>query len=581
MRWSTMHIPTLRDDPADAGAPSHRLLLRAGYVRQLMAGHYSLLPLGQRVRLKVIGIIREEMNAIGAQEILMPVMHPAELWQISGRWQVMGEEMFRLRDRKGADLALGMTHEEVVATLATELDSYRQLPQMWYQIQTKLRDEPRPKAGLMRTREFTMKDSYSFDLGPAELDASFRAHHGAYQRIFERLGIPALPAEASNGTMGGSDSIEFVCPSPTGEDLIVHCPECGYAANIEKAASRLATVDDSSERTAFPPSPEPFATPGVRTIEHLAEQYQAPADRQVKTLVYFLDDVLTLVLMRGDHALNEQKLVDATGAVTIRPAQPEEIRDALGALPGSLGAVGVTDHPIIADEALRGRRGMYTGANADDTHLRGVDVDRDIDVGRWADLREVAAGEACVNCGHGLEVERGIEVGHIFKLGYKFSDAIGISVSGPDGKPVRPIMGCYGIGVERAMAAAIEVHHDDKGIVWPVAIAPFEVVVVIAQQDVAAVAEAGDRAYQALVDIGVEVIVDDRPVRAGVKFSDAELVGIPFRITVGKRGLASGSAELTDRASGSTVQVPVDDLAKHVREAVAQARASQRAGRPA
>jgi prolyl-tRNA synthetase len=572
MRWSTMHIPTLRDDPADAGAPSHRLLLRAGYIRQLMAGHYSLLPLGQRVRLKVIGIIREEMDRIGAQEFLMPVMHPAELWIKSGRWELMGDELFRLKDRKGADFVLGMTHEEIISTLATEMESYRELPQLWYQFQTKLRDEPRPKAGLMRTREFTMKDSYSFDLDAAGLDASFLAHRDAYVRIFERLGIPAVPADASSGAMGGSTSTEFICPSPSGEDLIVRCPECGYAANIEKATSRLAAVDDS-ERAGLPAAPEPFATPGVRTIEDLAVQYQAPADRQIKTLVYFLDGVLTLVLMRGDHALNEQKLMDATGATDLRPAQPEEIRDALGALPGSLGAVGSAsqDHPVIADEALRGRRGMFTGANTDDTHLRGVDVERDIAVGRWASLREVAPGDACVNCGHGLEVERGIEVGHIFKLGYKYSDALDIRVSGPDGKPVKPIMGCYGIGVERAMATAVEVHHDDKGIIWPVAIAPFEIVVVIAQQEDAAVAAAGEQVYQALLDSGAEVIVDDRKVRAGVKFSDAELTGIPFRVTVGKRGLAAGTAELTDRAAGSTVAIPLDEVAKHVREAVAGA----------
>jgi prolyl-tRNA synthetase len=536
-----------------------------------MAGHYSLLPLGQRVRLKVIAIIREEMNGIGAQEILMPVMHPAELWAKSGRWELMGEEMFRLKDRKGADLALGMTHEEIVSTLAAELESYRQLPQMWYQFQTKLRDEPRPKAGLMRTREFTMKDSYTFDLGPAELDVSFDAHRGAYARTFERLGIPAIQAQASNGTMGGSDSIEFVCPAPTGEDLIIHCPSCGYAANVEKATSRLVRLDDSSERTSLLAAPEPFATPGVRTIEDLATGHQAPAERQIKTLVYFLDDTLTLVLLRGDHALHEQKLVDATRAVSVRPAEPDEIRDALGALPGSLGAVGVTDYPVIADEALRGRRGMSTGANVDETHLRGVDVERDIAVGEWADLREVAAGELCVSCGHPLEAERGIEVGHIFKLGYKFSDTIGISVSGPDGKPVRPIMGCYGIGVERAMASVVEVHHDAKGITWPVAIAPFEVVVVIAQQDDVAVAEAGEKVYQSLLGAGVEVIVDDRPVRAGVKFSDSELVGIPFRVTVGKRGLASGSAELTDRATGSTVQVPLDEVPAQVRGALGSA----------
>jgi prolyl-tRNA synthetase len=569
MRWSTMHIPTLRDDPADAGAPSHRLLLRAGYIRQLMAGHYSLLPLGQRVRLKVIAIIREEMDRIGGQEILMPVMHPAELWQTSGRWDLMGEEMFRLKDRRGADLALGMTHEEVISSLAQELASYRELPQIWYQIQTKLRDEPRPKAGLMRTREFTMKDSYSFDLDRAGLDVSFLAHRDAYIRIFERLSIPAIPADASSGSMGGSDSTEFICPSPSGEDLFIRCPECGYAANIEKATSLLAAVDDSDERAVVLPAPEPFATPGVRTIEDLAIQYEAPADRQIKTLVYFLDGALTLALMRGDHALNEQKLIDATGTKAIRPAQPEEIRDALGALPGSLGAVGVTEHPIVADEALRGRRGMFTGANVDDTHLRGVDVERDIRIGRWADLREVAAGDACVNCGHGLEIERGIEVGHIFKLGYKYSDAMDIRVSGPDGKPVKPIMGCYGIGVERAMATIVEVHHDDKGIVWPVAVAPFQVVLVIAQQEDLAVAEAGLEAYQELLDAGIDVIVDDRLVRAGVKFSDAELVGIPFRVTIGKRGLAAGTVELTDRATASTDAVPLEDLLKHVREAIA------------
>src|ERR1700722_8232946 len=577
MRWSTMHIPTLRDDPADAGAPSHRLLLRAGFIRPLMAGHYSMLPLGQRVRLKVMAIIREEMDRIGAQEIVMPVMHPAELWQLSGRWELMGDEMFRLKDRRGADLALGMTHEEIVTNLATELESYRELPQMWYQIQTKLRDEPRPKAGLMRTREFTMKDSYSFDVGPDELDVSFRLHHDAYVRIFERLAIPAVPVEASSGTMGGSDSTEFICPSPSGEDLIVLCPECGYAANIEKATSRLAAVnDDFSERTVALPAPESFDTPGVRTIEDLAQRYQAPAERQVKTLVYYLDGVLTLVLLRGDHALNEQKLIDATGANAIRPALPDEIRDALGALPGSLGAVGVTDHPVIADEALRGRRGMYTGANADDPHLRGVDVERDISVGQWADLREVAAGDSCVNCGPGLEVERGIEGGHIFKLGSKYTETMQIRVSGPDGKPIRPVMGCYGIGVERAMATVVEVHYDAKGIIWPVAVAPFEVVVVVAQQDDAAVAEAGEEIYVALADAGVDVIVDDRPVRAGVKFSDAELVGIPFRVTIGKRGLAAGTAELTERESGTTVQLPLADLSPHVREAIAKSLAANR-----
>jgi prolyl-tRNA synthetase len=567
-----MHIPTLRDDPAEAGAPSHRLLLRAGYIRQLMAGHYSLLPLAVRVRLKVIGIIREEMNRIGAQEILMPIMHPAEAWQRSGRWELMGDEMFRLKDRKGTDLALGMTHEEIVSTLATELNSYRALPQMWYQFQTKLRDEPRPKAGLMRTREFTMKDSYSFDLDAAGLDKSFGAHHAAYTRAFARIGIPAIPVEASNGSMGGSGSTEFICPSDTGEDDIIYSPECGYAANIEAAVSALASLDPALDAAAALDAPQRFDTPGVRTIEDLATGYDAPADRQVKTLVYVLDGQVTLVLLRGDHALEEQKLIDATGAVAVRPAEAGEIFDELGAHPGSLGAVGVlADLPVIADQALKGRSGMTTGANTDDVHLRGVDVARDINVGQWADLRAAEEGEPCVRCGNPLTVIKGIEVGHIFKLGYKYSDAMQLSVLGPDGKPVKPVMGCYGIGVERAMAACIEVHHDGKGIVWPAAVAPFEAVVVVAQQNDAAVAEAGERAYQALLDAGVDVIIDDRPDRVGVKFSDAELVGIPFRITIGKRGLATGSAELTNRATYETVAVSLDDLAKHVREAVAEA----------
>jgi prolyl-tRNA synthetase len=575
VRWSTMHIPTLREDPAEAGAPSHRLLLRAGYIRQLMAGHYSLLPLAVRVRLKVIGIIREEMNRIGAQEILMPIMHPADPWLRSGRWELMGEAMFRLRDRKGADLALGMTHEEIVATLATELNSYRELPQMWYQFQTKLRDEARPKAGLMRTREFTMKDSYSFDLDAAGLDKSFELHFNAYTRAFGRLGIPAIPVEASNGTMGGSDSTEFVCPSESGEDDIIRCPNCGYAANVEKATAALAPVDPDLDAAVALPTPERFDTPGVRTIEDLATGYDAPADRQIKTLVYVLDGKLTLVLLRGDHALEEQKLIDASGAISVRPAVADEIVEVLGASPGSLGAVGVISLPVIADLALRGRSGMVTGANTDDVHLRGVDVARDINVGQWADLRAAEPGEPCIRCGHPLEVIKGIEVGHIFKLGYKFSDAMELSVSGPDGKPVRPIMGSYGIGVERAMAAIIEVHHDDRGIIWPAAVAPFEAVVVVAQQDDAAVAEMGEQIYRQLLEAGVDTIIDDRQVRAGVKFSDAELVGIPFRVTIGKRGLASGIAELTDRATGETVTVPLDDVAGRVRMTVAHAISGQ------
>ena len=573
MRWSQLHIPTLRDDPADADAASHRLLLRAGFVRQLMAGHYSMLPLGMRVRAKIIDLIRQEMNAIGAQEFLLPCMHPAEIWARSGRLGTV-DVMFRLKDRKGADLVLGFTHEEIFTTVAAELASYRELPQFWYQFQTKFRDEPRPKSGLLRVREFTMKDSYSFDLDEAGLDKSFDAHRGAYERIFARLGIPAFAAEASNGTMGGKDSLEFVCPSEAGEDLVARCPSCDYAANLERATATLPDVED--EAGPGPAAPARLDTPGVRTIEDLVTGYGLAADRQIKTLVHVINGQPTLVLLRGDHQLQEQKLIDALGTGDIRAAAPDEIQAALGALPGSLGAVGVTDLPVIADVALRGRRDMATGANTDDVHLTGVDIERDISVGQWADLREVAAGDQCINCGHGLEVERGIEVGHIFKLGSKYTEAMQIRVSGPDGKSIRPVMGCYGIGVERAMATVVEVHYDAKGIIWPVAVAPFEVVVVIAQQDDPAVAEAGEEAYVALADAGVDVIVDDRLVRAGVKFSDAELVGIPFRVTIGKRGLAAGTAELTERESGTTVQIPLADLASHVREAIAKSLVANR-----
>ena len=561
MRWSRLYVPTLREDPADADAVSHRLLLRAGYVRQLMAGHYTLLPLAVRVRAKIVDVIREEMSRIGAQEFSLPAMHPAEIWQKTGRWDVMGDEMFRLRDRKGADIALGMTHEEIFTTLALELRSYRDLPQMWYQFQTKFRDEPRPKSGLIRVREFTMKDAYSFDVDAAGLDTAFDAQHEAYRRIFDRLGIPAVAVQASSGSMGGSASVEFMCPSTAGEDLIVRCPSCGYAANVEKATSRIEPTTDE----AGPDAPEQFATPGVRTIADLADRFGAPADRQIKTLVYVLDDELTLVLMRGDHGLVEQKLLDATGARTARPAHADEIQEALGALPGSLGAVGVSGPKILADRALHGRRNMFTGANIDEVHLRGVDVARDITVSAWADLREVVAGEPCDVCGTALEVLRTIEVGHIFKLGYKYSEALDLTVLGADGTRVTPIMGSYGIGVERALAAVVETHHDDAGIVWPVSIAPFSVAVVVVGKDEETVA-AADRLYDELRGGGVDVLLDDRAERPGVKFKDVELIGIPYRVTVGSRGVKAGELELTHRATGETETVPLEAVATRVRE---------------
>ncbi|SEF86711.1 prolyl-tRNA synthetase [Thermomonospora echinospora] len=567
MRWSQLYAPTLRQDPADAEAASHRLLVRAGFVRQLMAGHYSLLPLAVRVRTKVIEVIREEMARIGAQEFVLPAMHPADLWRRSGRWEAMGEEMFRLADRRGADVALGMTHEEVIASVAAELGSYRQLPQLWYQFQTKFRDEPRPRSGLIRVREFTMKDSYSLDLDEAGLDRSFDLHHGAYRRIFERLGIPAIAVEASSGNMGGSDSVEFMCPSEAGEDLVVRCPAGDYAANVEKAVSRLAPVADGPG----PDEPERFDTPHARTIEELTVQHGVPADRQIKTLVYVLDGRLTLVLMRGDHALVEQKLADATGAVAVRPAHPEEIVDALGAHPGSLGAVTATlpaghDLPVLADEALRGRRDMTTGANTDGVHVRGVDIARDIAVERWADLREVRAGEPCPRCGHALEVVSAIEVGHIFKLGRRYTEALGVRVLGPDGSKITPIMGSYGIGVERAIAAIVESHHDEAGIVWPVGVGPFDVAVVLLNPGDEATRSAAEEIYRTLGAAGAEVILDDRDERPGAKFKDVELIGIPYRVTVGKRGVDAGTVEIRTRATGEDATVPIAEAAGHVAE---------------
>ncbi|MEY9966145.1 prolyl-tRNA synthetase [Streptacidiphilus sp. MAP12-16] len=577
MRWSQLYVPTLRQDPADADAVSHRLLLRGGYIRQLMAGHYSLLPLAVRTRAKIIDIVRDELARIGAQEFVLPTMHPAEIWHKSGRWDVMGEEMFRLKDRKGADLALGMTHEEIFTTLAQELRSYRDLPQTWYQFQTKFRDEPRPKSGLIRVREFTMKDSYSFDLDEAGLDDAFNRHHAAYTRIFARLGIPAIPVQASSGSMGGSASVEFMCPSDAGEDLIVRCTGCGYAANVEKATSRLAPVVDAPPLDAPAlDAPEPFDTPDARTIDDLARLHGVTAEHQVKTLVYAVDQQLTLILMRGDHALVEQKLIDTLAATTVRPARPEEIQAALGASPGSLGAVatslpGSADLVIVADEALRGRTGMTTGANRDGVHLRGVDLTRDIAVGRWADLREVTAGEPCPTCGTALDVVRTVEIGHIFKLGRKYTEALGVSVLGPEGDRVVPIMGSYGIGIERALACIVESHHDDKGIIWPTSVAPFEVALVTLGKGDEAVAAAGQDLYKQLTSERVEVLWDDRDERPGVKFSDVELVGIPYRITLGARGLTAGTVEVTVRATGETTTVPLAKAVQYVRALVLDA----------
>ncbi len=572
MRWSRYFIPTLREDPADAEVISHKLLLRAGVIRQLSAGIYSFLPLGQRIALKVMQVLREEMNAIGGQEFFLPALHPAEIWQESGRWDAIGDEMFRLKDRKGTDMCLGMTHEEVFTTIArNEIRSYKQLPQVWYQIQVKFRDEARPKSGLIRVRTFIMKDAYTFDIDRAGLDKSFLDQREAYKKIFTRCGIQFLIVEASSGAMGGSESNEFMARTPAGEDLIVNCESCGYAANLKKATSRVAEIADD----AGPAAPEEFPTPGVRTIEDLTTfPGGAEASRQIKSLVFVAtiegEARPVLVLVRGDHQLHETKLADSLRATAVRPAQPEEIRDLLGASAGSLGGVGAKsksrDLRIVADAALKNRRNMTTGANKDDHHLRGVDISRDIAVDEWFELRAVESGEGCPKCETGkLEVFKGMEIGHIFKLGTKYSESMGANVLTQDGKSVPIIMGSYGIGVERIISAAVEQHHDDDGIVWPKSLAPFDVVVTITNMKQDEVREAGEKLYQELQQAGFDVLLDDRDERAGVKFKDADLIGIPYRVTIGKK-ITDGLVELFDRRAKKSEDVKLGDVVAALRK---------------
>ena len=576
MRWSRYFIPTLREDPADAEVVSHKLLLRAGLIRQLTAGVYSFLPLGERVAQKVMRILREEMNAVGGQEFFLPALHPAEIWQESGRWSAIGDEMFRFKDRKGTDMCLGMTHEEVFTSIARhEIRSYKQLPQVWYQIQIKFRDEARPKSGLMRLRTFIMKDAYTFDVDRAGLDKSFLDQREAYKKIFTRCGIQFLIVEASSGSMGGSESNEFMARTPAGEDLIVSCPNCDYAANLEKATSRLAEISDEPG----PDAPEEFPTPGVRTIEDLITfPGGAEASRQIKSLVFVAtiegEARPVLVLLRGDHQLHETKLSDSLRATAVRTAHPEEIRGLLGASAGSLGGVGAKtnarDLRIVADSALRNRSNMTTGANKDDHHLRGVNVARDIQVDEWFELRTVESGEGCPKCDTGvLEVFKGMEIGHIFKLGTKYSESMGAMVLTPDGKQVPIVMGSYGIGVERIISATVEQRHDADGIIWPASLAPFDVVVTITNIKQDEVRTAGENLYEELQRAGLDVLLDDRDERAGVKFKDADLIGIPYRVTIGKK-VAEGVVELFNRRTKESEDVKISDVVSHLRSLCSQ-----------
>jgi prolyl-tRNA synthetase len=564
-RWSQLFIPTLREAPADAEVASHKFLVRAGYIRQLAAGIYSYLFLGQRSFNKIIGIVREEMDKIG-QEFYLPALHPRELWESSGRWSVMGDTMFRLKDRKGADLCLGMTEEEVMTEIARkELRSYKQLPQIWYQIQSKFRDEARPKSGLLRVRQFLMKDSYSFDIDAPGLDVSYQKHYDAYCRIFNRCGLKYVVVEAHSGAMGGSQSHEFMVRTPAGEDQIVSCDKCNYAANMDKATSKLAPVGDLA--ATGDGNPLEVHTPGQKTIEDVARFLGVSPKNKIKTLALMVEEKDSktgkvvprpvVVLLRGDHQLNEAKLSSAVGGKETRTMQAEEIERLFRSPAGFLGPIGIEwardvqqlDRPILlVDQALEGRTNLISGANKEDYHLKNVTPGRDFQPTAYADLRSVTAGESCPNCGAPLRIDTAVEIGHIFKLGYKYSESMGARVLDRNGKEVTPIMGSYGIGIERILTAAIEQSNDENGFWLPPPIAPFEIVVTptnVGDEKVKSVAE--DIAQQ-LDEAGFEVLLDDRDERPGVKFKDADLVGIPYRVTVGKK-VTEGTVEVVRRST--------------------------------
>lgn len=565
MLWSKLFIPTLRETPAEAEVISHQLLLRAGYIRQLSAGIYNYLFLAQRSMLKIQQIVREEMNAIGAQEMLLPALHPAELWQESGRWDVMGENLFRLKDRFGRPMCLGMTHEENMTVVARgELRSYKQLPQIWYQIQTKFRDEPRPKSGLLRVRQFLMKDSYSFDIDAAGLDAAYEKHYRAYCRIFDRCGLKYTVVEAHSGSMGGSQSHEFMVASDAGEDFIVTCPSAGYAANLEKAVSNPAPPAISDPEGDL--EPEEFHTPDRKTIAEVADFTGLPQTSQMKSLVMAADGKLVLAMLRGDHSLSETKFAAVVGGTDLRPAHPEEIRQSFGADAGSLGPVGVRNMRIVADLALKGRRNMISGANRNDYHLRNVTPGEDFQAD-FHDIRQVAAGDTHIESGQTLEMHKTVEIGHIFKLGYKYSESMGLRVQNDAGEDITPIMGSYGIGMERILSAAVELWNDKDGMALPASVAPFDIVITPVNIGDSTQREAAEKLATGCRAAGLDVLFDDRDERPGVKFKDADLIGIPWRITVGKK-LASGKVEVVERRTKQSTDIDVEGAVTYVQSRV-------------
>jgi prolyl-tRNA synthetase len=546
--WTKTLIPTLREAPADAEIISHKLLLRAGLIRKLAGGVYTFLPLGLRALRKVEQVVREEMDRAGAIEVLMPALQPKEIWEQSGRAETASNVLFKVKDGANREWFLSPTAEEVITTLAAnEINSYRQLPKNFYQISVKFRDEIRPRFGLMRAKEFIMKDAYSFDTTDESAMASYKKMYDAYTRIFARCGLKTFPVEADTGVIGGSHSHEFMVPAETGENEVAFCEACGYAANIEKATSDIPKTAAREVGAAI----EKFATPGVVTIEGLSkEPYKVPANRQIKTLVYIADSKPVIILIRGDDQLNETKFLAKSGAVAARPATVEEIMPLLGAKPGSLGAVMnvPADVKVLADERLQGANDMTTGANEDGFHLKNVSIERDIKVTAWFDLRTVTAGEPCAKCCKPLMIRRAIEVGHVFKLGTKYSEKLNATFLDADGSRKPSVMGCYGIGVTRTLQAIIEQGNDKDGVIWPLSVAPYQICITpLAVAPDSEAMKLAEKIYAELTAKGVDVILDDRDERPGVKFKDSELVGFPIRIGIGEKSLAKGDVEIKPR----------------------------------
>ena len=566
MRYSNLFLPTVKEVPSDAEIASHQLMIRAGMIRKLTSGIYPYLPLGLKVVRKVEQIVREEMDRAGAQEVFLPMVQPAELWQESGRWVFYGKELLRFKDRHDRDYCLGPTHEEVITDLVrNEIKTYRQLPRNLYQIQTKFRDEIRPRFGVMRCREFGMKDAYSFDADSDGADLSYRKMFDAYHRIFDRCGLMFRAVEADTGSIGGSSSHEFMVMADTGEDGIVYCDACAYAANLEKAEIPRPEETASPAGEMFPS--EEIHTPDVRTIEEVCAFLKVTPQDVVKTLIFNADGVAVAVLVRGDEEINEIKVKNYLGCDELELAGDDMILAATGSPRGFAGAVGIKTK-IVADYSLLGMRNMVMGANREDHHMKNVNLDRDFRVGAFADLRVVREGDACPRCRGALTFARGIEVGHVFKLGTKYSKAMKAVYLDKNGKEQYMIMGCYGIGITRTVAAAIEQNHDDDGIIWPVPIAPFQVIITPVNANEETLAKAAEELYQSLSDKGVEVLLDDRDERAGVKFKDADLIGIPYRVTIGPKKLAEGKVEVKIRKTGEVLSVDLTGVADYLASAV-------------